>query len=78
MHRTTARFWTSLARLPQAVQRTAREKFELLRKNPAHPSLHFKKVGELWSVRVGINHRALAVEEFGSRLADAAQEKEGC
>ena len=47
MHRTTARFWTSFARLPEAVQRVARQNFELLKENPAHPSLHFKKVGKL-------------------------------
>ncbi len=63
MHRTTARFWTCFARLPEAVQRVARENFELLKGNPAHPSLHFKKVAKLWSVRVGLNHRALAVED---------------
>jgi len=63
MHRTTARFWTSFARLPEAAQRVARQNFELLKENRAHPSLHFKKVGKLWSVRVGINHRALAVED---------------
>ena len=28
-----------------------------------YPSLHFKKVGKLWSVRVGIDHRALAVKD---------------
>ncbi len=33
------------------------------KKNPGRPSLHFKKVGKLWSVRVGINHRALAVKD---------------
>jgi hypothetical protein len=63
MHRTTARFWTSFARLHEAVQKVAQQNFELLKANPAHPSLHFKKVGKLWSVRVGINHRALAVED---------------
>ena len=63
MHRTTARFWTGFAHLPEAVQRVARQNFELLKENPAHPSLHFKKVGKLWSARVGINHRALAVED---------------
>ena len=63
MHRTTARFWTRFARLPEAVQRVARQNFQLLKENPAHPSLHFKKVGKLWSVRVGINPRALAVED---------------
>jgi hypothetical protein len=63
MHRTTARFWARLAGLPQSAQRVARENFELLRANPAHPSLHFKKVGKLWSVRAGLTHRALAVED---------------
>jgi hypothetical protein len=63
MHRTSARFWTLFARLPEAVQDVARKNFELLKDNPSHPSLHFKKVGKLWSVRAGINHRALAVED---------------
>jgi hypothetical protein len=63
MHRTTARFWTSYARLPESLQRVARENFELLKNNPAHPSLHFKRVGNLWSARVGINYRAVAVED---------------
>jgi hypothetical protein len=63
MHRTTARFWTLLARLPEPVQRVAHENFELLKKNPAHPSLHFKRIGNLWSARVGINYRAVAVED---------------
>jgi len=34
-----------------------------LKTTPAHLSLHFKKVGNFWSVRVGISHRALAVED---------------
>ena len=63
MHRTTARFWTCLARLPEVLQRVARQNFDLLKQNRAHPSLHFKKVGKLWSVRVGPNYRALAVED---------------
>lgn len=63
MHRTTERFWTCLSRLPESVQRVARQNFELLKENPAHPSLHFKKVGTMWSARAGINHRALAVED---------------
>jgi len=63
MHRTTARFWTFHARLPESLQRVARENFELLKNNPAHPSLHFKRVGNLWSARVGINYRAVAVED---------------
>ncbi len=63
MHRTTGRFWKCLWGLPQPVHKLARKSFELLKANPSHPSLHFKKVGGLWSVRVGINHRALAMED---------------
>jgi len=63
MHRTTPQFWDRFERLPAAVQNLARKNFELLRQNPAHPSLHFKRVGDFWSARVGLNHRVLAVED---------------
>lgn len=63
MHRTTRRFWKCLDALPEAVKNTADKNFALLKDNPRHPSLHFKKVGKFWSVRVGIDHRALAVED---------------
>ena len=66
MHRTTPRFWRYLGQLPAPVQRAARRKFRLLADNPKHPSLHFKKVGKFWSVRVGLDYRALAVEDDGS------------
>jgi hypothetical protein len=45
-----------------AVQRLADANYELLRSDPQHPSLHFKRVGRLWSVRVGIGYRALAAD----------------
>ena len=63
MHRATPRFWNIFEYLPESVQAVARKNFELLKHDPSHPSLHFKKVGSLWSVRVGINYRALAVED---------------
>ncbi len=63
MHHATARFWTWFGHLPESVQFIAEKNFELLKTNPSHPSLHFKKVGKLWSVRVGMDHRALAVKE---------------
>ena len=40
----------------------ADKNFALLRRDPHHPSLHLKKVGRYWSVRVGLRYRALAVE----------------
>lgn len=63
MHRTTARFWDCFYALPEQVQQRARKNYELLKENPRHPSLRFKKVGKLWSARVGGNHRALAMED---------------
>ena len=63
MHRTTARFWRSMARLPEPIQRAAHQNFALLKENPRHPSLHFKRIGNLWSARVGIDYRAVAVQD---------------
>jgi hypothetical protein len=64
-HRATPRFWACYRNLPETVQRLADRGYELLRNDPRHPSLHFKKIGPFWSVRVGLHHRALAVEDDG-------------
>lgn len=62
MHKATKRFWSCLNALPKQVQKIAEKNFKLLKENPRHPSLHFKTIGKLWSARVGLNHRALAVK----------------
>ena len=50
-----------LSRSVQLVvsRRFGGKNFELLKSNPKHPSLHFKRIGKLWSARVGEHHRAL-------------------
>ena len=58
-HFTSPQFWAAYEALPINVQRLADKNYELLKANPRYPSLHFKKVGELWSVRVGDHYRAL-------------------
>ena len=63
MHRTTSRFWRYFQLLPIPIQSTARQNFNLLKVNPRHPSLHFKKVGKYWSARVGQDYRALAIKD---------------
>jgi hypothetical protein len=55
-------FWEGYDNLPTEIQNLADKNFELLKENPYHPSLHFKKVGSYWSTRVGIKYRALAIE----------------
>lgn len=66
-HRANPRFWACYHALPAEVRQLADRCYALLRQDPHHPSLHFKKVGSLWSVRVGLHYRALAVER-GSEL----------
>lgn len=63
MHRTTPRFWKRFNELTDDVQQLARKNFELLQQNSKHPSLHFKKVGDYWSARVGLDYRVLAVQD---------------
>lgn len=61
-HHASDDFWTRFDTLPEHVQELARQNFELLKLNPSHPSLHFKKVGKYRSARVGLKFRALDVE----------------
>ncbi len=63
MHKTTSRFWRCFESLPEDVKQRVKEQFELLKQNPYHPSLHFKKVGNFWSVRISDYYRALAVKD---------------
>ena len=52
-------FWASYELLPSAAKEAANKAFELLKADPRHPSLHFKKVGEYWSARAGLHYRAV-------------------
>ena len=63
MHRTTEQFRQRRGTLPRNIQEQADRAFMLLKSNPKHPSLHFKKIGPFWSARVGQAYRALAVED---------------
>ena len=67
-HYTSPEFWELLDDLPEEIQRRARRGFELLKANPRHPSLRFKKVGPYWSVRVGRGYRALGIDAEGGIL----------
>ena len=57
----TADFWRHYDRLPARVQRDARKAYRLWRNDPDHGSLHFKKIGDVWSVRVSRGHRAVGL-----------------
>jgi hypothetical protein len=65
-HFTLPSFWQRYHHLPKDIQELADKNYALLRADPFHPSLHFKKVGkqkQLWSVRVGGHYRALGMDK---------------
>ena len=61
-HHASPDFWACYRALPASVQDLADKSFVLLKGDSRHPSLHFRKVGRYWSARVGLHHRAVAVE----------------
>jgi len=61
-HLASPAFWTAYGALPRHIRDLADKNFELLKRQPDHPSLHLKRIGRYWSVRVGARYRALAVE----------------
>ena len=61
--RASSHFWRCYRALPESIQRAADKQFALFEQDPSHRSLHFKPVGDLWSVRITDAYRALAVRE---------------
>lgn len=59
-------FWNWFNRLRPAIQERARKQYALWLRDRWHPSLHFKKVGRFWSVRIDDNHRAPGIESNGT------------
>jgi len=67
-HLASPKFWEAYEGLPENVRALAEKSFALLKQDPRHPSLHFKRIGPYWSARVGLHYRALAVEVDGGML----------
>ena len=62
----TADFREAFTRLPERIQRQARKNYRLWLRDPQHPGLEFKPVGQRtpsYSVRVGIGWRALGLKQ---------------
>jgi hypothetical protein len=61
-HYASSRFWARYEALPAKVRTLADKSYRLLKNDPRHPSLHFKRIGNVWSVRVGARYRALGTD----------------
>lgn len=62
----TEAFIEHFRRLPDPIKELARKSYGLWRDNPAHPSLHFKRVHRtepIYSARVGRSYRVLGLLE---------------
>jgi len=58
----TRRFWALFHALPSEVQQLAIKSYQLWRRDPHHPSLHFRRLqghADHFTVRVGEHYRAL-------------------
>ena len=67
-HFASSAFWRAYHNLPDPIRALADKNFALLKADPLHPSLQFKKVGRFWSARVGLRYRALATEVDGDMI----------
>ena len=57
-------FWKGYHALPKRIRQQADQQFLLFRRDPSHPSLHFKPIKAregLWSVSVTPEYRAIAI-----------------
>jgi mRNA-degrading endonuclease RelE of RelBE toxin-antitoxin system len=62
--RITASFRKRYSQLPEKIRQRARAAYRLFKNNPNHPSLRFKQMqgrNDLYSVRIGLDYRALGV-----------------
>lgn len=65
-HHAATDFWHEYLAFPREIRARADQRFSLLKADPRHPSLQFKKVGErrgqeIWSARITLSYRALAI-----------------
>ena len=58
-HFAAPEFWVHYRQWPEHIRELADKNYQLLKENPRHSSIRLKKVGKVWSVRVGLHYRAL-------------------
>ena len=70
---TTKKFRISFDKLPQTIQKQAKEAYQQFQKNPYHPSLHFKRIHSvkpIFSVRINVDYRSIGIQEENIIVVD--------
>jgi len=65
-NRRTKKFNDAFERLPDVVQKQAKEAYRIFKGNPYYPSLHFECINRqesIYSVRIGLHYRAVGIRE---------------
>lgn len=60
----TLKFWKLYEKLPRKVQRQAQKTYQMWKKNPRHPSVHFKRVDNeepIYSARISESYRVVGI-----------------
>jgi hypothetical protein len=69
-HFASPKFWAPYQALPTDIRTLSDKNYDLLKSDSRHPSLHFKKLSDIWSVRVGAQAAPHArSREDGTRTA---------
>jgi len=69
--KTLPSFWKAYEKLSKDVKEKVKKSYEIWRRNPFHPSLHFKCINQeenVWSLRVSRGYRALCLFEKDSAV----------
>jgi hypothetical protein len=61
IHSASPEFWDAYRALPSEIRALADKSFALLKSDARHRSLRLKRVGDYYSVRVGLHYRALGI-----------------
>ena len=72
-HLASPKFWALYEALPSDIRELADKNYQLLKLDSRHPSLRFKKIGDLWSIRIGLQYRALATEMTGISIGSGSE-----
>ena len=61
-------FWKLFANLPLEIKNLSKDTYKNWKEYPSHPSIHFEKIKSIkkynaYSVRIGLNYRALCYVE---------------
>jgi hypothetical protein len=62
IHLASHDFWGCFRKLPPEVQELTEKTIAKIKSNPQDPTVHFEKIDCCWSVRIGANHRGLALQ----------------